>query len=115
MITFDQFTHALALVESQDVPNAIGDNGRALGPYQMHPDFCDTYYPDTVQIGWTWRDFYHACLLVFWNTEFGGLQLNDLDAAVNLAMKFHLGVGAVSQGKWDATYAERFRNFLAQV
>lgn len=57
--TFDDFLRAMRIVESNDNPNAIGDNGNAIGAYQIW----ESYWQDAVEfdpsIGGSYQDCYN--------------------------------------------------------
>lgn len=53
----DRFLSALATVESSGNPEAIGDNGAAIGPYQIHKD----YWFDAVQADASIGGNYDSC------------------------------------------------------
>lgn len=40
-VTLDQILDAIAIVESNNNPNAVGDQGRAIGAYQLHKIYVD--------------------------------------------------------------------------
>lgn len=106
MTDFEKFAHALALTESHDNPQAWGDQGLAVGRWQMHPAFVDNYWPDDIGVDWSWDHLCRAALLRFYSTRFQpGRTLEQV------VMEFHLGVHAVAEGDWDAVYAARFQTF----
>jgi len=52
---FERLLDAIARIESQGDPNAVGDGGRALGAYQIHR----TYWQDGTEllgVDWPYRD-----------------------------------------------------------
>ena len=86
----DDFAHAIAIVESGDNPNApLGDHGRALGRYQMHPDFMWDWckrlniHPELNE---TWDSFQYRLILRHYSF-YSGQGLTD----VQCAMSFHEG------------------------
>lgn len=101
------FAHAIAIVESNDNPNApLGDAGRALGRYQVHPD-------------WVWTQCRRFTLAPFLNETWDAFIVRLVQAFyvgysgtmpdVEVAMYFHLGHHAhPSDGDWDQEYASRF-------
>ena len=109
MIDFDKFLNALAMTESNDDTKAWGDEGLAVGRFQMHPAFVWDYGPDTVGVVWSWDHVFRETLRNFL-AEREPIHNGD---AVHIVMEFHLGVSAVSKGQWDKAYAERFARFYA--
>src|ERR1700732_382897 len=103
MTDFERFAAALALTESDNDQKAWGDQGLALGRWQMHPAFVDEWWPDDIGVDWSWDHLFHAALLRFYSKKFvAGVTLSTV------VMEFHLGVQAVKDGRWDATYWLRF-------
>lgn len=114
-VTFAAFADALARTESNRDAHAWGDQGRACGAWQMHPDFVDTYYPnDAVFVGMTWQQFFFAVLRTFWVAHVDG-DTGTRAGAVALAMRFHLGGRAFERGDKDEVYEARFRVALGVV
>ena len=111
MTDFERFAAALALTESDNDQKAWGDQGLAMGRWQMHPAFVDEWWPDDIGVDWSWDHLFHAALLRFYTTRYvQGVTLN------RVVMEFHLGVHAVKEGHWDKTYWERFRKYYdAQI
>lgn len=108
-MTFEEFADALSRCESNNDDRAYGDEGLALGRWQMHPAFFHDYMPRKWLVDSSWRDMFKQCLEVFWN-EHDGAKADP----IKFAMMFHLGVAAVlDEGRWDAAYAERFQKCLA--
>jgi hypothetical protein len=106
MTDFEKWAKALALTESNDNPHAWGDNGKACGRWQMHPDFVDGWLPTNENVAESWDDLFHDTLLNFYN--------NRIQAGVEphkVAMEFHLSRHAVAEGKDDPGYAARFAKF----
>ena len=113
MIDYALFKQALAMTESEDNPHAYGDEGLALGRWQEHPAFTLEWLANgkvAVGVDWSWDRVFAAALFAFFNHE-GPLSMN----AVQLAMKFHLGVAAVANKQWDTNYATRFNRFYSRV
>jgi hypothetical protein len=110
MTDFERFAQALALTESNDNPHAWGDQGLAVGRWQMHPAFVDEWWPGDIGVDWSWDRLFRAALLRFYSTK-----CEPLVSVVNLVMQFHLGVHAVAEGKWDKDYEARFVGFYTQV
>jgi hypothetical protein len=110
MTDFDKFAQALALTESNDNPQAFGDDGLAYGRWQMHPAFVDEWWPAELEVLWSWDHLFRAALLRFYSARFQpGRTLEQV------VMEFHLGVHAVAEGKWDQAYQKRFQDFYNQV
>lgn len=106
MTEFERFAVALALTESDNDQKAWGDQGLAMGRWQMHPAFVDEWWPDDIGVDWSWDHLFHAALLRFYTTRYvQGVTLSTV------VMEFHLGVKAVNEGRWEAIYWERFRKF----
>lgn len=110
-IDFVKFAAALGATESTDNPHAWGDEGLAVGRWQMHPAFVDDYYPDDViEVHDSWNTFFRKVLLQFvTRREAAGSDV------MRAAMEFHLGVEAVRIGQWDAQYADRFSRAWAAL
>jgi hypothetical protein len=104
MTDFERFAAALALTESDNDQKAWGDQGLAMGRWQMHPAFVDEWWPDDIGVDWSWDHLFHAALLRFYTKRFV-----ERVTLFTVVMEFHLGVQAVKDGRWDATYLERFR------
>jgi len=103
MTRFERFAEALALTESGNSPEPWGDDGRAAGRWQMHPEFFCDYHPLPAKAGETWDDWFRRTL------EFFYLHNGGYDArAIDLAMHFHLGKTAFKRGDDDPAYAVRF-------
>lgn len=105
---FADHVHALALIESNENPAAIGDDGRAFGILQTHPDFYDDWC--CAQIGDDWPTAQIRAVGRFLASY---EPIIGLDLAVQA---FHLGVDAVRrQGKRDAQYLVRFSEALQKI
>ncbi len=106
MTDFERFAAALALTESDDDQKAWGDQGLAVGRWQMHPAFVDEWWPDDIEVGWSWDRLFHAALLKFYTARFvQGVTLSTV------VMEFHLGVAAVKEGRQDPHYLTKFVKF----
>lgn len=99
---------ALARIESNQNPYQWGDGGRAMGRFQLHPDWLfgwAGHYHLSPKLGETWDSF--AMRVVEWfvasheEQEYGPLEI---------AMKFHVGhvVRSAADPDWDQEYADRF-------
>lgn len=106
---FEKFARALAEIESANNERAWGDDaGRgmnylACGRWQMHPAFLWDYGPKEVGVLWSWNTLFEQTLYNFW-LENGGAG----ESQVRIAMRFHLGVEAVKQGRFAIAYADEF-------
>ena len=109
---FADIVHALAIVESDENPQALGDGGRAFGILQQHPAFILDYYmkgPFPHLQSDTWVDVQIKCaanFFYFWIETLG------LDLAVE---GYNLGIGAVKQGKRNVAYLGKFTTALNKV
>lgn len=53
--------HTILLIESNGAQNALGDSGRALGPFQFHPEaFWE--WADRPTRGMTWNQWFHQAI-----------------------------------------------------
>jgi hypothetical protein len=113
-MTTQDFLYCLGKTESNDNPNVhLGDNGRALGRFQVHPDWV---YTQSARFGLkpflneTWDSFITRLVTAFYEHNI------QFIAPVDVAMYFHLGHRTPSTAPdWDAEYAERFNVFAADV
>lgn len=106
----EDIVHALCMTESGDAKTLfiLGDNGHALGPYQLHPDFFIQWYAPVVSSAESWMEAMHLAI-----TRCVEHYLAQGRAADKVAMIFHLGAKAVLQdGQWDKNYASRFQMAL---
>jgi hypothetical protein len=103
MEAIEQFKLALAMTESTNNPFAWGDQGLAVGRWQIHPAWFHDWRVDPPAVRDSWDDVFDAALERFWRATVGKGM-----APVSAAMEFHLGAAAVAHGKWDADYADRF-------
>jgi hypothetical protein len=104
MVTFAEWSAALAKTESNDNPKSWGDEGLACGRWQMHPAFVWQWMPKNVGVRWSWDHVFTACLEAFYHHY----MTVEKVAALRAAMIFHLGAAAVESGDWDAEYEKRF-------
>lgn len=129
MTDFERFAEALAKTESSDTEIAWGDpkqptmttydhsfnpaiarpgrNFMACGRWQMHPAWYHDWVPLKVPVEASWDEMFREALENFWNN---GVGVGD--SPLQIAMKFHLGVAAVREGKSDDAYAKRFVGFF---
>lgn len=113
MPTVEQFLDALAMTESGQNAKAWGDNGRAVGRYQVHPDWLWSWakhYSLQPKVNETWDDFITRVVYIF------ALDHLSKAEAVRVAMYFHLGHPSLpTSGDWDADYANRFSQYIPKV
>jgi hypothetical protein len=107
------FLWCLGKTESKDNPNApLGDHGRALGRFQVHPDWVDTQekrFGIRPALNETWDSFATRLVIAFF--EHYSQSMTDIE----VAMYFHMGHRVVStDNDWDAGYAERFQVYAAE-
>lgn len=104
----DSFVAALAKTESNNNPEAWGDNGYACGAWQWHPSAFISWYPRAHEFGgrersWDWA--YEMAVRKFFTAALADWpEATDLD----IAMAFHLH-GQVNWTGWEDGYAARFR------
>jgi hypothetical protein len=110
-MTTEQFLACLAETETNDNPRAWGDNGRAIGRFQVHPDWVHT---QEVRFGLqpvlneTWDSFITRLVTKFFELHIGTMDEQEV------AMYFHLGHRTLpTDADWDTHYAERFQGFAA--
>ena len=120
----EDLVHCLAKTETNDMPvillprglgeaSLLGDGGRAIGRWQLHPDWMHT---QEVRFGLQPKlnerhDDYHYRLVFAFVDHYLG-TMDDL----GVAMYFHLGHRALpTDADWDQKYAERFQTFAADV
>ena len=106
MTRFDRFRAALALTESDNSPVAWGDNLRAAGRWQMHPEFFCEYHPLPAKTGETWDEWFGRTLENFYLSNGG-----DDERSIDLAMHFHLGKTAWKRGDDDVSYRVKFARY----
>lgn len=103
----EDIVHALCMTESGDAKTLfiLGDNGHALGPYQLHPDFFIQWYAPVVSSAESWMEAMQLAV-----TRCVEHYLAQAMTPVKVAMVFHLGAKAVLQeGQWDLPYEKRFQ------
>lgn len=110
MTDFDKFAHALALTESDDNEHVWGDNGVAVGRWQMHPAFVAEWTPLHLEVAESWDGLFRDTLKHFYE-----VRTAKGVTGTKLAMEFHLGVRAVAIGRWDTPYQLRFEEFYNMV
>lgn len=105
---------ALVQIESGGRDNAIGDNGRALGPLQFHPEAFYDWLPRPYA-GETWQNWFRRTALAFveaWTRTFPD------GAADECAVVYHrhCRLTRATQQDYSADdYARRFREAYDQL
>ena len=96
MDTLARFEKALALVESNDNPEAWGDHGQAMGRWQVHPAIVWEYGPESVPLDATWDWVCQQTVEPFF------LDRMAVHGDVHRAeMEWNKGIHAVHDGAWD--------------
>lgn len=112
-LTPAQFAAAIALVESGGISASWGDDGRAMGAFQAHPDWVSTWARRNqcyAQVGDTWDAW--VCRIIMAEYE---RRIAVMDE-VGVAMWYHLGHTSLAGGAgWDRAYAARFAAARARV
>jgi hypothetical protein len=113
-MTVSQFLAVLAHTESKSNPNApLGDDGRALGRWQVHPDWVwSTARRFSLQplLNESWDRFVERLVTAFYKEH--SQYLSDIE----VAMFFHLGhLESPDQSGWDKGYAERFEEYAKKL
>jgi len=105
-MTPGQFATLIAYTESDDNPHAWGDDDRALGLYQAHPDWAITYakrYNIWPLVGEKWNDWIGNLVCRFF------VEYSQTFTDTEVAMHYHLGHESLASNvDWDAVYAARF-------
>ena len=106
--TYSPLLKAIRTVESNDNPGAVGDNGQALGAYQIH----QTYWIDANMGGKyanvTDRNYATRCVVLYWRRHCpDALERGDLKT---LAMTHHSGPSA----RFDADYWRKIERALSE-
>ena len=112
--TVEEIARALAIVESNDNSNVpLGDGGRALGRWQVHPDrlFDEAKrFELTPHLGETWDSFVGRVLRAMIAHELQNWT------PIEVAMFWHLGHRLhEGEGDWDHAYGDKFSNDLVHV
>jgi len=109
---YADIVRALAIVESQEQPNAVGDNGQARGLLQIHPAQFRQYYGASAtflaDIHDTWIEADIKCCAAYldkWDNI-------SLDLRI---MGWNLGINAVVEGKRNPEYLAKFDAAYNQV
>ena len=107
----NKFAEALADTEGGPATSSWPDGGRALGPWQVHPDAFYSWLRMTgVQpaLNETWDNY--VCRLVERMFD----QLIPNHTPTEIAMRWHLGHWSTPGAPdWDQEYADRFERFSA--
>jgi hypothetical protein len=103
MTEVEHIVEALRIVESSGSQSItlIGDQGRALGPWQIHPDFLAQWYHPVV--GDTWLEAMEKAAT--------GCVQHYVDEGLtpfDVAQIFHLGYAGWRDGGPDKNYGSRF-------
>jgi hypothetical protein len=113
MTTPAQFQAALAITESGDNPEAWGDQGLAMGAWQVHPAWLwDQIRSFQIKpaVRSSWNSWVETYIEAFFH------KYADLGTPTEIAMHFHLGhASEPGDVDWDAEYASRFEAALAKV
>ena len=103
---------ALAIVESGEQPNAVGDNGQARGLLQLHPSQFRQYYGASAtflaDVHDTWVEADIKCCAAYldkWNNI-------SLDLRVQ---GWNLGINAVVEGKRNPEYLAKVDAALNRI
>ena len=102
------FATAIGLVESNGNPNSkLGDDGRALGRFQVHPDECWGWAKRlslAPQLSETWDSFVERIVEGFYS-----FHTDQGLTAIQTAMTWHIGhIVREESPDWDLGYASRF-------
>lgn len=89
-MTPQQFAQIIAIIESGNISNPpLGDGGRAIGKYQMHPDFVfgwATRLGKLPMLGETWDSFFSRLIQGYYAFRVAGGY-----TPIQIAMSFHRG------------------------
>jgi hypothetical protein len=98
-----RFEKALALVESNDNPEAWGDHGQAMGRWQVHPAIVWEYGPESVPLNATWDWVCQQTVEPFFRDRMA------VHGNIGIAeMEWNKGISAVKAGVWDIDRAKKF-------
>ena len=106
-MTTQQFATVVGIVESNGDPNSpLGDHGRALGRFQIHPDEMWAWANRLAlapELGETWDSFIERIVEGFYTFHTARL------APIEVAMTWHIGhITKEGDPDWDASYAAKF-------
>lgn len=106
-----QIVEALRQVESAGAGSTstivLGDNGHALGPWQLHPEFMVQWY----------QGLFDTWLMAMENAvaRMVSHYLSEGRTAEEIAQIFHLGYDGWRDHGPDASYAKRFADALQKI
>ena len=110
-LSFVEFDATIREVESENNPEAWGDDGRAMGSRQEHPAFVAQWFPSIHwRLAMKWDDVTRGALLAFYNRAVAD-GVDDVDAAVG----FHLHGQPHGNAGDSPDYAQRFREAAARL
>jgi len=106
VITAQEFLNILGHTESDGLTDRWGNDGRAMGRFQVHPSWVWQYahrYQVVPRLDVTWDQ---------WVAQLVGLFFDEYSRSsrpIEVAMHFHRGhVCGLNDGDWDLEYAARF-------
>jgi hypothetical protein len=112
-VTPEEFAACIAQVESGDKPTAWGDNGLAMGRYQVHPSWVwtwATYLKLQPTVSESWDHFIGRLVQGFFSAHNAGMHPGQI------AMYFHLGhLDTEQDSDWDVNYAKEFAAAAVKV
>ncbi len=105
-MTPPEFAAAIGEIESGDNPDSWGDQGRAMGRYQLHPDWLWEWASrlgTAPHLNERWDDWATRIVEAFF------VRWTAVMLPVEVAMFFHEGhVIKAGAAGWDSKYADRF-------
>jgi hypothetical protein len=109
-MTAQEFSKALGMTESRGDPNVEpGDGGCAMGRFQAHPDWLDTWKPHygiRARLNETWDSMVERVIEAFFADHSRYLT------PLLIAMYYHKGHQVIPDDPdWDKTYAARFEHY----
>lgn len=102
---YADIVHALAIIESNETPFLVGDDGQALGLLQQHPSFLQDYVVIEGDFAITTHDTYIDMWIKAAARFFHVWIQLGLDGCVQA---YNVGVNAYLKGARNAAYLERF-------
>ena len=103
---YSDMVHALAIIESDEDPHAVGDGEQAYGLLQQHPAFFQEHYGRTkafpAEVAHSWADAEVVAAASFFDLW---METLGLDATV---MAYNTGVTAYYSGVRNEDYLARF-------
>lgn len=110
---YAQWVRALAIVESNEHPAMVGDDGQAEDILQMHPATFAQYYVGVANLEDTWTEAQiRACANFFAKCEYLDQNPDSPDLRVQA---WNLGVHAVLAGSRNQGYLAKFTQALFRV